>query len=181
MTVLLLQGVRVLDLSQMASGPFAGMLLGDLGADVIKVEPPQGDSCRIDLGPPFQGGEGTYFLAVNRNKRGVVLDLQRPEGLQAFYRLVETADVLIHNFRPGVAEKLQIDYPRLSARNEALIYCSISGFGETGPYAARPGLDLVFQGMGGLMSVTGEPDGPPERAGAPVADMATGCRLYPSD
>jgi crotonobetainyl-CoA:carnitine CoA-transferase CaiB-like acyl-CoA transferase len=170
-----LQGIRVLELAQVMAGPFCCQLLADFGADVIKVEPPDvGDQTRRSMGPTVEGGDTGAFLAVNRNKRSITLNLKHPEGQEVFYRLVETADVLVENFRPGTTAKLGVDYPRLKELNPRLIYASISGFGQTGPYADRPGLDLIVQGMSGIMSVTGEPDGPPVKAGIPVSDLAAG-------
>jgi crotonobetainyl-CoA:carnitine CoA-transferase CaiB-like acyl-CoA transferase len=170
-----LQGIRVLELAQVMAGPFCCQLLADFGADVIKVEPPDvGDQTRRSMGPTVEGGDTGAFLAVNRNKRSITLNLKHREGQEVFYRLVETADVLVENFRPGTTAKLGVDYPRLRELNPRLIYASISGFGQTGPYADRPGLDLIVQGMSGIMSVTGEPDGPPVKAGIPVSDLAAG-------
>jgi crotonobetainyl-CoA:carnitine CoA-transferase CaiB-like acyl-CoA transferase len=170
-----LQGIRVLELAQVMAGPFCCQLLADFGADVIKVEPPDvGDQTRRSMGPTVEGGDTGAFLAVNRNKRSITLNLKHREGQEVFYRLVETADVLVENFRPGTTAKLGVDYPRLKELNPRLIYASISGFGQTGPYADRPGLDLIVQGMSGIMSVTGEPDGPPVKAGIPVSDLAAG-------
>jgi formyl-CoA transferase len=149
------------------------MLLADMGADVIKIEPPGGEATRgmdLELAP----GVSAPFLAVNRNKRGIVLDLKRPEGVAILKRLVATADVLVENYRPGVAKRLGVDYETLSAINPRLIYCSISGFGQTGPYAERGGYDLIAQGMSGIMSVTGEPGGPPVKVGVPITDLGAG-------
>lgn len=169
-----LSGIRVLDVSQVLAGPYAAMLLADLGADVIKVEAPKhGDHSR-QMAPRISDELSGAFLAVNRNKRGICLDLKRPEGLQVMHRLVKTADVLIENFRPGVAARLGIDYPSLAEINPRLVYCSISGFGQTGPYASRGGFDLVAQGMSGLMSVTGVPGGEPVKCGIPVTDLGAG-------
>ena len=165
-----LDGIRVIDLTQVMAGPFCCMLLGDMGADVIKVEPPDGETTRhmeFELAP----GVSAPFLAVNRNKRGVTLDLKRPAAVAVLHRLVATADVLVENYRPGVTRRLGIDYEQLRAINSRLIYCSISGFGQTGPYAARGGYDLIAQGMSGIMSATGSPDGPPVKVGVPVADL----------
>jgi formyl-CoA transferase len=170
-----LEGTRVLELAQVMAGPFCCQLLADFGADVIKVEPPGvGDQTRRSMGPLVGGGDTGAFLAVNRNKRSVTINLKHPEGRELFYRLVATADVVVENFRPGTTAKLGVDYPRLREINPRLIYASISGFGQTGPYAGRPGLDLIVQGMSGIMSVTGEPDGPPVKAGIPVSDLGAG-------
>src|SRR5215468_4098939 len=168
-----LEGLRVLDQTQVMAGPFCAMLLADMGADVIKIEPPGGDATRamdLELSP----GVSAPFLAVNRNKRGLVLDLKRAEGVAVLKKLATTADVLIENYRPGVAARLGVDYATLSAVNPRLIYCSISGFGQTGPYADRGGYDLIAQGMSGIMSATGSPDGPPVKVGVPIADLGGG-------
>lgn len=170
-----LEGMKVVDLTQVMAGPFTTMLLADLGADVIKVEPPGGgDQTRHSWGRSGVGTDGPAFFALNRNKRSVVLDLRSDDGRAALYRLVEDADVLIENNRPGVADRLGIGYETLSALNPGLIYASISGFGQTGPYSQRPGYDLIAQGMAGVMSVTGMPEGAPVKAGVPVADMGSG-------
>jgi crotonobetainyl-CoA:carnitine CoA-transferase CaiB-like acyl-CoA transferase len=169
-----LQGVRVVDLTRALAGPFCTMQLGDLGADVVKVEEPGvGDDSR-HWGPPFQGGESAYFLNVNRNKRSVTLNLKRDGGHEALWRLIERADVLVENFRPGLMERLGYGYEATAARNPRLIYCSISGFGQSGPEADRPGYDIILQGMSGVTSVTGDPDGTPYRCGLPVCDILSG-------
>jgi formyl-CoA transferase len=165
-----LDGLRVIDLTQVMAGPYCAMLLGDMGADVIKVEPPDGETTRqmeLALAPGVSGP----YLAVNRNKRGITLDLKKPEAVGVLERLAATADVLVENFRPGVAERLGIGYDALQRINPRLVYCSISGFGHTGPYASRGGYDLIAQGMSGIMSATGSPDGPPVKVGVPVADL----------
>src|SRR5690606_26047251 len=150
-----LAGVRVLDLGRHQAGPTCAMWLGDLGADVIKIEnPDRGEDGRAS-GPPFFHGESAFFLSANRNKRSLALDIKRPEGQEIFRRLAAEADVVIENFRPGVMDALNIGYARVSALNPRIIYCSISGFGADGPYADRPGLDQIIQGVSGLMSVTG--------------------------
>lgn len=172
-----LEGVRVVDLTQVMAGPFCTMLLADMGADVIKVEPPgTGDLSRSMGGAEMrlQGDDNAPFLALNRNKRSVALDLKEPADLEAFLALVRTADVLVENFRPGVMARLGLGYAELAAINPGLIYASISGFGQTGPYASRPGFDLIAQGMAGIMSVTGEADGAPVKCGVPIADLAAG-------
>jgi crotonobetainyl-CoA:carnitine CoA-transferase CaiB-like acyl-CoA transferase len=168
-----LDGLRVLDLTQVMAGPFCTMLLADMGADVIKIEPPAGDPTRgvdLELAP----GVSAPFLAINRNKRGLVLDLKRPDGLTTLEQLVATADVLIENYRPGVMERIGADYGRLSVLNPRLIYCSISGFGQTGPYADRGGYDLIAQGMSGIMSATGSEGGAPVKVGVPITDLGAG-------
>jgi crotonobetainyl-CoA:carnitine CoA-transferase CaiB-like acyl-CoA transferase len=171
-----LAGVRVLDFSQVMAGPFSTMLLADLGADVIKIEPPTGDQTRSAMGFKMKGPDSMGFLNMNRNKRSVTLDLKTEAGREAFYKLVETADILVENYRPGVVKKLGVDYETLKTINPGLIYASISGFGQTGPWADRPGFDLMAQAMSGVMSVTGHPGGAPVKAGVPVADI--GCALF---
>jgi formyl-CoA transferase len=168
-----LRGVRVLDLTRVLAGPYCSMTLSDLGAEVIKVEiPGQGDDTRSY--PPYVGGQSSYFMAVNRGKKSVTLDLKAKEGREALQRLAEKSDVFLENFRPGVTERLGVDYKTLSKLNPRLIYCSISSFGQTGPYADRPGYDLIIQGMGGLMGMTGEPDAPPVRVGMAITDLGAG-------
>ena len=170
-----LAGMRVIDLTQVMAGPFSTLLLADLGADVIKVEPPGGgDQTRHSWGRSGKGDDGPAFFALNRNKRSVVLDLRSENGLADFMSLIADADVLVENYRPGVTERLGIDYDTLREINPGLIYASISGFGQTGPYAQRPGYDLIAQGMSGVMGITGHPDGPPAKAGVPVADLGSG-------
>jgi formyl-CoA transferase len=172
---LALEHLTVIDMTQVMAGPSCCQLLGDLGADVLKVEPVgTGDHTRQSLGQRMPHGESSAFLAVNRNKRSIALDLKQEAGRDAFYRLVRGADVLVENFRPGVTKRLGVDYPALSAINDRLIYASISGFGQTGPYASRPGYDLIAQAMSGLMSVTGDPAGEPAKCGVPVADLSAG-------
>ncbi|GFG52681.1 CoA transferase [Mycolicibacterium agri] len=170
-----LQGLRVLDVTQVLAGPFCGQLLADMGADVIKVEPPEtGDQSRRALGFSLKGDDTAAFLAVNRNKRSLTLNLKSDAGRDAFYRLVRQSDIVIENFRPGVAKRLGIDYETLSAIHPPIICASISGYGQDGPYATRPAHDLIAQGMAGLMSVTGEPDGPPAKVGISIADLSAG-------
>lgn len=172
-----LAGVRVLDVSQVMAGPYCCMLLADLGADVIKIEPPgTGDQTRGAMGFKMKGSDSMGFLNMNRNKRSVTLNLKTAAGKKVFFELVKTADILVENYRPGVMKKLGIDYPTLKEINPGLVYASISGFGQTGPWADRPGFDLMAQAMSGVMSVTGYPDGPPVKAGVPVADI--GCALF---
>ncbi|WP_026059434.1 CaiB/BaiF CoA transferase family protein [Microbacterium yannicii] len=170
-----LNGMKVVDLTQVMAGPFCTMLLADFGADVIKVEPPGGgDQTRHSWGRSGKGDDGPAFFALNRNKRSVVLDLRSDAGRASFLELVADADVLIENYRPGVTTRLGIDYESIKALNPGIIYASISGFGQTGPYADRPGYDLIAQGMSGVMGVTGHPDAPPAKAGVPVADLGSG-------
>ena len=169
-----LNGIRVLDASRVLTGPFCSMMLGDLGAEIIKIERPNlGDDTR-QYGPPFVGGESAYFLSVNRNKKSISLNLEIPEGREIFYALATKSDVLLENFRPGVTEKLGIDYSSIAKRNPKLIYCSITGFGHTGKYRERAGYDVVLQGMGGLMGVTGEDGRPPVRVGVAMSDIGAG-------
>jgi crotonobetainyl-CoA:carnitine CoA-transferase CaiB-like acyl-CoA transferase len=172
-----LAGVRVLDVSQVRAGPFASMLLGDMGADVIKIEPPGGgDQSRGAMGFRLKGTDSLGFINMNRNKRSVALNLKSDAGRRVFYKLVESADILVENYRPGAVRKLGIDFATLKAINPRLVYASISGFGQTGPWRQRPGFDLIAQAMSGIMSVTGDPQGPPAKAGVPVADV--GCALF---
>ncbi len=173
-TTMPLAGIRVLDLGRHLAGPTCAMWLGDLGADVLKIENPERGEDGRAAGPPFFNGESAFFLAANRNKRSVALDIKRPEGQELVRRLAETADVVVENFRPGVMDALGIGYAALSARNPRLILCSISGFGADGPYADRPGLDQIIQGFSGLMSITGFEGGEPVRVGIPIADLLTG-------
>jgi len=169
-----LSGVRVVDLTRVMAGPYCTMLLGDLGADVIKIERPgTGDDTRA-WGPPFIDGVSAYYLSVNRNKRSITLDLKHPAGQEVFWRLVDQADVVVENFSPGTVDRLGIGYQAVRGRRPQIIYCSISGFGQTGPGKDRTAYDLIVQGMSGLMSVTGFPDGEPVRFGVPIADIAAG-------
>ncbi|MDA1279895.1 MAG: CoA transferase [Chloroflexi bacterium] len=169
-----LDGVRVLDCSQILAGPFCSMLLADMGADVVKIEKPDGGDDTRRMGPPFVKEESAAFLAMNRNKRSVVLNFKNPDGVEVMKRLVKEADIVIENYRTGTMERLGLGYEDLRAINPGIIYCSISGFGRTGPYANRGGFDLVAQGMSGLMSFTGVPGSPPVKVGVPIADMNAG-------
>ena len=168
-----LHGIRVLDLSRVLAGPYCTMVLGDLGADVIKVEAPEGDETR-GWGPPFAGGESAYYLCVNRNKRGIVVDFKTDEGRRIIHELIKQSDVLVENFRPDTLARFSLDFDSLSVINPKLIYCSITGFGQTGPLRDKPGYDFMIQAMGGLMSITGEPDGEPMKVGVAVADLFAG-------
>ncbi len=168
-----LAGLRVLDLTRVMAGPLCTMLLADMGAEVIKVEPPEGEETRA-FGPPFIEGVSGPFLAVNRNKKSVTLNLKHPRGQALFLELVRGADVVVENYRPGTMEKLGLGYEVLSRENPALIYCAISGYGRTGPSSQRGGFDIIAQGETGIMSVTGEPGRPPVRAGIPVTDLGGG-------
>jgi len=169
-----LAGLRVLELAQIMAGPTCGMLLADLGADVIKVEKlPGGDDAR-GYREPRVNGVSAPFLILNRNKRGIALDLKKPQGREVLLRMVKTADVLTENFRAGTLEKLGLGYDVLSRANPGLIYCAVSGYGRTGPFAGKGGFDLIAQGFAGLMSITGEPGGPPLKPGNSVADINAG-------
>jgi len=176
-----LTGVRVLDISRALAGPYCTMMLGDLGADVIKVERPgSGDESR-GWGPPFVGqpygpyrGESAYFLAANRNKRSITVDLQSAEGQEIIRRLAAISDVLVENYRTGDLDRLNLGYEALHRLYPKLIYCSISGYGRSGPYAERPGYDAVIQAEGGMMSLTGPVEGPPSRVGIPIIDITAG-------
>jgi crotonobetainyl-CoA:carnitine CoA-transferase CaiB-like acyl-CoA transferase len=171
----LFAGVRVLDLSRMLAGPYGSMLMADLGAEVIKIEDPDGGDPMRRMGPPFlPGGESAYFLSINRNKKSLALDLTRPGGREVFLDLVRVADVVWDNFRPGILERLGCAHARLRALNPRLICCSISAFGQAGPYRDWPAFDLALQAMGGGMSLTGEEGRAPVRMGLPIADLAGG-------
>jgi crotonobetainyl-CoA:carnitine CoA-transferase CaiB-like acyl-CoA transferase len=168
-----LTGVTVLDLSRVLAGPYCTMVLGDLGADVIKIERlPGGDDSRT-MGP-FLDGESYCFAQVNRNKRSVALDLKDPAGLEALLTIAAKSDIVVENFRPGTTERLGCDYESVRALNPDVVYCSISGFGQTGPYAQRPAYDIIAQGISGFLSMTGQPDGPPAKVGIAVNDVAGG-------
>jgi formyl-CoA transferase len=169
-----LDGIRILDFSRVLAGPYCTMLLADLGADVIKVEAPGVGDLSRGMAPRLDDETSGAFLTVNRNKRSIALDLKSDEGIAVAKRLVGSADVVIENFRPGVMAKFGLDYESLREDFPGLVYCSISGFGQTGPYAQRGGLDLIAQGMTGLMSITGEPDRPPVKCGIPVTDLGAG-------
>ena len=168
-----LEGVRILDLSRVLAGPFCTMFLGDLGADVVKIEhPAHGDDTRA-WGPPFVGGESAYYLAINRNKRSVAVDLKTEDGRRIIRDLVLRSDVLVENFRPGTLDRLGLGHRDLASLNPRLIYCAISGFGNRGPDQDRPGLDVIVAAAGGLMSITGEEDRPPVKTGVALIDLAT--------
>lgn len=169
-----LEGLSVLDCTQVMAGPFCTLLLADMGADVIKIEKPAGGDDTRRMGPQLIEGWAAAFLAINRNKRSLALDLKSEEGRLVFMRLLEGTDIVVENFRPGAMEKLGLGYKHLAEIKPSLIYCSISGFGQTGPYRDRGGFDLVTQGMSGLMSVTGIPGGPPVKVGVPITDLTSG-------
>lgn len=169
-----LSGLTVLDMTRVLSGPYCTMMLADMGARVIKVEQPgKGDDTR-GWGPPFQNGESSYFLSVNRNKESLTLNFKQPEGRQVLDKLIASADVLVENFRPGTLERQGLGYDAVSALHSRLVYCSISGFGQTGPRRSEPGYDAVMQGEGGLMSITGPGGGTPYRLGVAIADIVSG-------
>lgn len=176
-----LHGVKILDLTRILAGPFCTQMLGDLGAEVIKIERPRtGDDTRR-FAPPFlldeQGeetSESAYFLSANRNKKSVVVDYTKPAGQSLMRRLMANADVVVENFKTGTLKRYGLSYDDVKADNPAIVYCSITGFGQTGPYASRPGYDFLIQGMGGIMSLTGEPDGDPQKVGVPIADLMAG-------
>ncbi|HSH75457.1 MAG TPA: CoA transferase, partial [Longimicrobiales bacterium] len=170
-----LAGVRVLELAHVMAGPVCGLMLGDLGADVVKVERlPHGDSSRSFV-PPELDDESAAFMMLNRGKRGIALDLRHPEGVGVVRRLAERSDVLIENFRVGTMERMGLGWPALSSANRRLVYCQITGFGRTGPLARAGGFDLIAQGLSGLMSITGEgPGRDPVKVGAPVTDITAG-------
>jgi crotonobetainyl-CoA:carnitine CoA-transferase CaiB-like acyl-CoA transferase len=172
-----LEGIRVLDLTQIMAGPFCTMLLADLGAEVIKIENPRGGDDSRRMAPPYYNGESAAFMAMNRNKYGIAIDIRTTPGKQALWRLIESADVLVENFRPGTMTRLGFGFEEVHARYPALVYCSISGFGQTGPYRERGGFDLVAQAMSGVLSVTGSPE-EPAKVGVPISDLNAG--LYAS-
>ena len=173
-----LDDLFVVDLSRILSGPVCTMLLGDMGADVTKIEPPPlGDDSR-QWGPPFIGGISTYFLSINRNKKSLGLNLKTEEGRRILWKLLERADVVIENFRPGVLARLGFGYEDVSKKNPQAVYCSISGFGQTGPYRDRPGYDVIAQGESGMMDLTGYPDGPPTKLGGSLADVVAGLYAF---
>src|SRR2546426_6710864 len=169
-----LKGLRVIDLTQDFAGPFCTMILSDLGAEVIKVERPgSGDETRA-WGPPFVKGLSYYFLSLNRGKKSLTLDLKTPEAQKIIRQLAQDSDILVESFRPGTLAQYNLDYARLRRVKKALVYCSISGFGQTGPYRDRPGYDIIAQGESGMMDLTGYPDGPPAKLGASLADVVAG-------
>src|SRR6185312_13074992 len=169
-----LDGITVLDLTRVLAGPYCTMLLGDMGARVIKIEQPgTGDDTR-HWGPPFVAGESTYFLSINRNKESVTLDFKTPEGREILEALLDRCDVVVENFRPGTMARLGLDYDTIAPLHPRVIYCSIAGFGQTGPRRHEPGYDAVMQAEGGLMSITGAASGPPYRLGVAIADIVTG-------
>ncbi|MEO0236518.1 MAG: CoA transferase, partial [candidate division WOR-3 bacterium] len=168
-----LEGIKVLDLSRVLAGPTVGMILGDLGADVIKVEKPgEGDETR-GWGPPFAGGESAYYMCANKNKRSITLNLKSPEGREILEKLIKRSDVVILNFLPDVLQNLKLTYEDIKRIKEDIIWASITGFGLTGPKSTKPGYDVLIQGISGLMSITGEPDGEPMKVGVAICDVLT--------
>ncbi len=169
-----LEGLRVVDLTRVLSGPYCTMQLGDLGAEIIKVEQPgKGDDTRA-FAPPFQGDQAAYFLSVNRNKKSVTLDMKSDRGKEVLWRLIEASDILVENFRPGAMDRLGFGYAAVKKRRPSMIYASISGFGETGPQKDRPGYDVIVQGEAGIMDITGPRDGAPHKVGAAIGDLVSG-------
>jgi crotonobetainyl-CoA:carnitine CoA-transferase CaiB-like acyl-CoA transferase len=169
-----LEGIKVLDLSRALAGPYCTMMLADMGAEVIKLEMPgRGDDSR-SWGPPFVEGESAYFMSINRNKKSITLNMKSDKSTEIIHKLIKQSDVLVENFRPGAMERLGLGYERVKEMNPRIIYCSISGFGQDGPYRMLPGFDQVLQGMGGLMSITGELGGPPIKVGVAIADISGG-------
>ena len=169
-----LEGIRVLDLTRALAGPFCTLMLGDYGADVIKIEiPGSGDDTRT-WGPPFIGDESAYFLSINRNKRSLTLNFKDDRAKEIFLKLAKDADVIVENFTPGVMERFGLGYDVVNEVNPGIVFCSVSGFGQTGPYRSRPAYDQIMQGISGLMSITGEPDGEPQKVGIAVADIGAG-------
>ncbi|MCL5774094.1 MAG: CoA transferase [Firmicutes bacterium] len=185
-----MEGIRVLDLSRVLAGPYCSMLLGDMGAEIIKVEEPgKGDDTRA-FGPPFikpvepgnystdYHGESAYFLSINRNKKSIALNLKSQQAVEIIYKLAETSDVFIENFRPGTAEKLGVGYEKIKSINPRIVYASVSGFGQTGPESLRPGYDLVIQGLSGIMDITGDPAGSPYKVGVSIGDLIAGMYAF---
>ncbi len=169
-----LKGIRVLDISTLIAGPYCAMILGVMGAEVIKVEHPEGGDPARAMGPPYVRGQSALSLSVNLNKKSVTLDLSKQRGKEIFFKLLQNSQVIVENFRPDIVENLGLDYETLRKDRSDLVYCSVTGFGEKGPYRMKAGTDNIFQGMGGIMTISGEPGDPPMRLGVPIADMTTG-------
>jgi len=169
-----LEKIRVLDLTRVLAGPYCTMILGDLGAEVIKVEAPGGSDETRKWGPPFQNDVSAYYLCANRNKKSITLNLKTEEGIQTIKELIKESDVIIHNFKTGTMDRFGIDYEQLAEINPGIVYCSITGFGETGPYKDLPGYDFIIQGMSGLMSITGDDQSGPQKVGVAITDILTG-------
>ncbi len=169
-----LKGIRVLDLTRIIAGPYCAMVLGDLGAEIIKIEQPKiGDESRA-WGPPWLKEMSAYFVSINRNKKSLTLNLKHPKGIEIFKSLVKTADVVLENFRPGTMEEMGLGYEVLQRLNPRLVYCDMTGYGTDGPYVDKPGVDVIVSAIGGLMSITGEPEGKPVKVGVPLTDVLTG-------
>ncbi len=169
-----LEGIRVVDLTRILAGPYCTMMLGDMGAEIIKIENPDGGDDTRSWGPPFLNGVSAYFISINRNKKSLTLNLKDERGKELLRDLIRNSDVTVENFRPGTLDKLGFSWEEIHRINPAMIFASLSGFGQTGPRKSEPGFDVVIQGEGGLMSITGEPDGPPNKVGASVADITAG-------
>ncbi|MGY0692562.1 CaiB/BaiF CoA transferase family protein [Virgibacillus sp. FSP13] len=169
-----LENIKVLDLSRVLAGPYCTMILGDLGAEVIKVEAPGGSDDTRKWGPPFQNGVSAYYLCANRNKKSITVDLKSTAGIEVIRKLVSESDVIINNFKSGTMERFGLDYETLADINPGIVYCSITGFGETGPYQNMPGYDFIIQAMSGLMSITGDQDSGPQKLGVAITDILTG-------
>ncbi|WP_164670051.1 CaiB/BaiF CoA transferase family protein [Virgibacillus doumboii] len=169
-----LENIKVLDLSRVLAGPYCTMILGDLGAEVIKVEAPGGSDETRKWGPPFQNGVSAYYLCANRNKKSITVDLKSDEGIEVIKTLVNESDVIINNFKSGTMKRFGLDYDTLAEINPAIVYCSITGFGETGPYQNMPGYDFIIQAMSGLMSITGDTESGPQKMGVAITDILTG-------
>ena len=170
---MVLKGIRVLDISTLIAGPYCTMILGEMGAEVIKIEHPEGGDPGRVMGPPYVKGQSALALSMNRNKKSLTLDLSKEKAKEIFYNLLQGSQVIVENFRPDIVESLGLDYPTLSKDRPDLVYCSVTGFGERGPYRMKAGTDTIFQGMGGVMTVSGEPGDPPLRLGVPIADVST--------
>ncbi len=171
---MVLKGIRVLDISTLLAGPYCAMILGEMGAEVIKIEHPQGGDPGRIMGPPYLKGQSALALSVNRNKKSLTLDLSAVKARGIFFQLLKETQVVVENFRPDMVEEMGLDYGTLSKDRPDLVYCAVTGFGERGPYRLKAGTDTIFQGMGGIMTVSGEPGDPPVRLGVPIADVATG-------
>lgn len=169
-----LEGIRVVDLTRILAGPYCTMMLGDMGAEVIKIEHPKGGDDTRGWGPPFLNGVSTYFISINRNKKSLTLNLKDERGKELLRDLIRKGDVVVENFRPGTLDKLGFSWEEIHRLNPAVVFASLSGFGQTGPRKDEPGFDVVIQGEGGIMSITGEPDGPPSKFGASIADITAG-------
>src|SRR5699024_2322716 len=169
-----LKGIRILDLSRVLAGPYCTMILGDLGAEVIKVEAPGGSDDTRSWGPPFKKDVSAYYMSINRNKKSITVNLKSSEGIKKIQELIKVSDVIIHNFKTGTMEKFGLSYEEVSALNPEIVYCSITGFGETGPYKDLAGYDFITQAMSGLMSITGDEDSGPQKLGVAITDILTG-------